>query len=228
MKKIGLVFFLIFCFCIGLGYYFNKKAIKKKTENQKSQMLPDINPVEIDPSLVDSSLQNLGLGHKIQDFKFTNQYGETIGLENVKGKVFIAEFFFTTCGSICPIMNQKMQEVQKNFLNEKKLQILSFTVNPEVDTPEILLEYAKKHNAKKGLWHFLTGDKKQLYKTARRSFFLLKAAEVKNQGDLGSDFIHTNNFVLIDKDLGIKGYYDGTKDKDVSRLISDTKNLLNI
>tara|TARA_B100001741_G_C16215735_1_gene442449 strand:+ start:108 stop:452 length:345 start_codon:yes stop_codon:yes gene_type:complete len=91
MKKIGLVFFLIFCFCIGLGYYFNKSAIKKKTDNKR---LPVYNPVDIDPSLVDSSLQNIGLGHKIQDFKFTNQYGKTIGLENVKGKVFIAEFFF--------------------------------------------------------------------------------------------------------------------------------------
>ena len=223
MKKIGLVFFLIFCFCIGLGYYFNKSAIKKKTDNKR---LPVYNPVNIDPSLVDSSLQNLGLGHKIQDFKFTNQYRKTIGLENVKGKVFIAEFFFTTCGSICPIMNQKMQEVQTKFLNEENLKILSFTVNPEVDTPEILLEYAKKHNAKKGLWHFLTGEKKQLYKTARRSFFLLKAAEVKNQGDLGSDFIHTNNFVLIDKNLNIRGYYDGTNDNEVSKLIKDAEILL--
>ena len=223
MKKVGLVFFLIFCFCIGLGYYFNKKAIKKKKENQT---LPVLNPVDLDPSLVDSNLQNVGLGHKIQDFEFTNQYRETIGLKNVKGKVIIAEFFFSTCGSICPIMNQQMQTVQKKFLNEKKLQILSFTVNPEVDTPEVLLEYAKKHNAKKGLWHFLTGDKKQLYKTARRSFFLLKAAEVRNQGDVGSDFIHTNNFVLIDKSLQIRGYYDGTIEKEVSKLINDVEILL--
>ena len=112
MKKIGLLFFLLFVFCIGLGYYFNKSAIKKKAVKKT---LPVYNPVDIDPSLVDSSIQNLGLGHKIQDFNFTNQYGKTIGLENVKGKVFIAEFFFTTCGSICPIMNQKMQEVQTNF-----------------------------------------------------------------------------------------------------------------
>ena len=223
MKKIGILFFLVFCFCIGLGYYFNKEAIKKKKENQT---LHYINPAALDTSLVPLSLRNLGLGHKIQDFEFTNQYGETIGLENVKGKVFIAEFFFTTCGSICPIMNKKMQEVQKNFLYEKKIQILSFTVNPEVDTPEILLEYSKKHNAKKGLWHFLTGEKKQLYKTARRSFFLLKAAEVKNQGDLGSDFIHTNNFVLIDKNLNIRGYYDGTNDNEVSKLIKDAEVLL--
>ena len=119
-----------------------------------------------------------------------------------------------------------MQRVQKHFTNEKQFKILSFTVHPEVDTVEQLLRYAKKHNAVKNQWHFLTGSKKQLYESARKSFFLLKPAEVKNQGDVGSDFIHTNNFVLVDKFLQIRGYYDGTNPKEIDKLIRDAENLI--
>ena len=104
--------------------------------------------------------------------------------------------------------------------------MLSFTVDPENDTPAQLKRYAQLHKANPKTWHFLTGSKEQLYRLARKSFFVLKPAEVANQGDVGSDFIHTNNFVLVDKQRRIRGYYDGTSPADVDRLITDAKMLL--
>tara|TARA_B100001540_G_C15750028_1_gene616492 strand:- start:58 stop:735 length:678 start_codon:yes stop_codon:yes gene_type:complete len=223
MKRFLLIFFLmaILFSSVIIAYFLNTNAIKKRKEQIKV-----INPIDLPSEMVDPSLINVGVGHKIKPFKFTNQYNELIELKEVEGCVFVAEYFFTTCPTICPIMNKQMQRVQKYFTNEKQFKILSFTVHPEVDTVEQLLRYAKKHNAVKNQWHFLTGSKKQLYESARKSFFLLKPAEVKNQGDVGSDFIHTNNFVLVDKFLQIRGYYDGTNPKEIDKLIRDAENLI--
>ena len=223
MKRFLLIFFLmaILFSSVLIAYFLNTNAIKKRKEQIKV-----INPIDLPSEMVDPSLINVGVGHKIKPFKFTNQYNELIELKEVEECVFVAEYFFTTCPTICPIMNKQMQRVQKYFTNEKQFKILSFTVHPEVDTVEQLLRYAKKHNAVKNQWHFLTGSKKQLYESARKSFFLLKPAEVKNQGDVGSDFIHTNNFVLVDKFLQIRGYYDGTNPKEIDKLIGDAENLI--
>ena len=223
MKRFLLIFFLmaILFSSVLIAYFLNTNAIKKRKEQIKV-----INPIDLPSEMVDPSLINVGVGHKIKPFKFTNQYNELIELKEVEECVFVAEYFFTTCPTICPIMNKQMQRVQKYFTNEKQFKILSFTVHPEVDTVEQLLRYAKKHNAVKNQWHFLTGSKKQLYESARKSFFLLKPAEVKNQGDVGSDFIHTNNFVLVDKFLQIRGYYDGTNPKEIDKLIRDAENLI--
>ena len=188
--------------------------------------LPVINPIDISSEMVDSSVIRKGFGHRIGEFEFLNQYNEKIGLKDVKGKVFVAEYFFTTCGTICPKMNQQMQRVQKAFLNNPAVKILSFTVDPEVDSVAQMKMYADGHGAVKGQWHFLTGTKKDLYNLARTSFFVLKPAEAENLGDAGSDFIHTNNFVLVDKQLRIRGYYDGTSAKDVDRLIHDIEVVL--
>ena len=124
-------------------------------------------------------------------------------------------------------MNNQMQRVQETFLNEMDFSILSFTVNPEVDSVSQLKRYSLERKAKNGKWHFLTGKKEKLYEVARKSFFLLKKSEVENQGDVGTDFIHTNNFVLIDKKQRIRGYYDGTNPKEVDKLIQDAKLILN-
>jgi protein SCO1/2 len=123
-------------------------------------------------------------------------------------------------------MNDQMQRVQKAFKEETNFSILSFTVNPEVDSVEQMKRYAQEHHAIAGKWHFLTGEKTKLYDAARKYFFLLKKSEVENQGDVGTDFIHTNNFVLIDKQQRIRGYYDGTNAKEVDKLISDAKLIL--
>ena len=185
-----------------------------------------MNPIDLNPETVDQDLLQVGQGHTIGAFSFQNQLGKWISLNDVKGKVFVAEYFFTTCQTICPKMNDQMQRVQAAFKNESQFSILSFTVNPEVDTIAQLKRYADEHGAIAGKWHFLTGNKEKLYETARKSFFLLKKSEVENQGDVGTDFIHTNNFVLIDKQLRIRGYYDGTNPKEVDKLMEDTRLIL--
>ncbi len=204
---------------ISIAYYFSSS-----TMNQPN--LPVIQPTDLKKELVDPSLLEKGIGHRIGEFSLLNQYGETITLDSVKGRVFVAEYFFTTCGTICPKMTEQMTRVQAAFKGNDKVKILSFTVNPDYDTVEILNAYAKKYEAQEGQWHFLTGTKEDLYRLARTSFFVLKPAEATNLGDAGSDFIHTNNFVLVDQQLRIRGYYDGTDPNSVSELITAMEWLL--
>jgi len=177
---------------------------------------------------VDSSLLGIGHGHSVQDFSFINQYGESITEADVRNKVYVVDYFFTTCGSICPIMTGQMKRVQAAYLNEKDVLILSHTVWPEVDTVEQLLRYAQEKAVVRGKWHLLTGNKEKLYELARKSYFVLKPTEADDVGDGNSDFIHTNNFVLVDQKRRIRGYYDGTDSTEVSNLIRDIRILLEL
>ena len=215
------ILFLIVFFIVGvtISYQYLKPSEKKK--------LPFINPIDISEEMVDPELLRVGYGHKIGDFSFLDQNGKTINQKDVKGKVFVAEYFFTTCQTICPVMNKQMQRVHEVYRENDKVNILSFTVNPEIDTVEQMKRYADEHKADAEKWHFLTGEKDKLYELARKSFFVLKPAESQNLGDVGSDFIHTNNFVLVDQEMRIRGYYDGTNSKEVDRLIKDIDLLLN-
>ena len=217
MKRI---FFLglLFLICVPVGYYIMSA--------KKEKPLPIINPIDVNEEMVDPELLRLGFGHHIGAFSFQNQYNQEIALADMKGNVAVVEYFFTTCKSICPIMNQQMQRVNEAFKKEKNLKIFSFTVDPETDDVAQMKKYAKSHHATSGKWHFLTGKKADLYSLARKSFFVLKPAEAQNLGDAGSDFIHTNNFVLVDKQLRIRGYYDGTSEKEVNQLILDVNRLL--
>lgn len=212
---------IIAAFCIvgiGLFYYTYSKP--------KEKSLPIYNPIDIDPEAVDPELLRIGQGHTIGEFEFTNQEGKKISDKDVKGKVFVAEYFFTTCGTICPAMNKQMQRVQIEYSDEKNFKILSFTVDPDNDDVKQMKLYADGHHANAKQWWFLTGEKDKLYSLARKSFFLLKPAEAQNLGDAGSDFIHTNNFVLVDKKMRIRGYYDGTNAVEVDKLMKDIGLLL--
>lgn len=215
------ILFLIVFFIVGvtISYQYLKPSEKKK--------LPFINPIDISEEMVDPELLRVGYGHKIGNFSFLDQNGNAVTQNDVKGKVFVAEYFFTTCQTICPIMNKQMQRVHEAYRKNDEVNILSFTVNPEIDTVEQMKRYADEHKADGKKWHFLTGEKDKLYELARKSFFVLKPAESQNQGDVGSDFIHTNNFVLVDQKMRIRGYYDGTNKKEVDRLIKDIDLLLN-
>lgn len=217
MKRI-LSILILLIICVPISYFI----IKPKDRND----LPIINPIDVKEEMVDPEMLRIGQGHTIGNFSFQNQDNKTITQKNMEGKVVVAEYFFSTCQSICPIMNQQMQRVQNQFKGNNKVKIFSFTVDPEVDKVEQLKRYAIKHQAVVGQWHFLTGKKEELYNLARKSFFVLKPAEAANQGDVGSDFIHTNNFVLVDKQKRIRGYYDGTSSKEVTQLITDVKKLL--
>ena len=205
---------------IAIAYYFTYSSV-----NQKK--LPVIQPRDLKSEMVNPELLEVGIGHRIGEFSLQNQAGEMITLDHVKGKVFVVEYFFTTCQSICPKMTAQMTRVQKEFKGNDEFKILSFTVDPKHDTVEVMKTYAEKHNAIKGQWHFLTGSKKELYHLARNSFFVLKPAETPKLGDAGSDFIHTNNFVLVDQQLRIRGYYDGTSITEVNELMEDIQILLN-
>jgi protein SCO1 len=219
MKRILflVVFFLIL---VPIGYYF-------LSDQKKVKPLPVINPIDVQQEMVDPEMLRMGKGHRIGAFRFENQDGIWISDADMKGKVSVVEYFFTTCKSICPIMNSQMQRIQRKFANTQDLRIFSLTVDPDTDTIAQMKRYATAHNAKAGQWHFLTGEKADLYGLARRSFFVLKPAEAQNLGDAGSDFIHTNNFVLVDQKLRIRGYYDGTNPKEVSLLQAHIEQLLN-
>jgi len=216
MKRI--LFFVVILFTAIFTAYF-------MTLNKK-RPLPILNPIDLNSEMVDSTLLSLGLGHTIGKFSFTNQEGKIITEKDLKNKVFVAEYFFTTCGTICPQMNVQMQRVQKAFEGNSNFKILSFTVNPEIDTVAQMKMYAQSHRAIPDQWHFLTGSKKELYNLARKSFFVLKPAESQNLGDANSDFIHTDNFVLIDQKMRIRGYYEGTSSQQVDKLIKDIDQLL--
>lgn len=168
--------------------------------------------------------------HRVRDFSFINQDGDTVSLETVKGKILVIEYFFTTCQGICPIMNENMAEVYNTFKNDEDVIILSHTVDPKRDTVGALLDYAKRFNADSKSWMFLTGDKKALYDQARYSYLVTAADSSKT--DISADFIHTENFVLVDKNGRVRAHadksgrvypYDGTKKEDVAQMIEDIK-----
>lgn len=160
--------------------------------------------------------------HTIQPFLFINQYGEEVSERTVKGKIYVTDFFFTTCQSICPIMSTALERVYNQFKDRDDVMILSHTVAPEEDSVQILKAYASLHGVNDKRWLFLTGDKKHLYQMARKSY-LLNTEEGKGDAD---DFIHTQNFALVDKDLHLRGFYDGTDSLEVNRLLIDIQLLL--
>lgn len=160
--------------------------------------------------------------HYIPKFTFINQKGASVGSEEMKGKITVVDFFFTSCPSICPVMSSEMERVNDMFRDEPKLQILSISIDPTYDTPEILQEYADKHNAKAGKWNFLTGDKSEIYQLAKCGFIL---PTLDGMG-VPDDFGHSDKFVLIDELGRIRGYYSGTNREEVDLLMLEAKILL--
>ncbi len=185
--------------------------------SSKSKKLPVYNPIDVNPRLVDSSIRNVKHGHKIADFTLINQYGDTITQNNYANKIYVADFFFTRCKTICPIMSTNMAKVQDAFKNDPDIMFLSMSVTPIIDSVPVLKQYANKKGAIKGKWNITTGNKKHIYALARKSFMA-----VLDEGDGGEqDFIHTEQFVLIDKKKQIRGFYDGTNPEDIELLKSD-------
>ena len=184
--------------------------------------LPIYNPADVNPELVDSTVQYVAKYHTIGNFSFTNQNGKTITQKDYEGKVYVADFFFTTCGSICPIMTTNMIDVQKAFANNPKVMILSHTVTPEIDSVPVLKKYALEKGVIDSKWNLVTGDKKDIYSMARKSYLAVKLGK---PGEL-YDMVHTENFVLVDAERRVRGFYDGTKKEEVKKLIEDINWLL--
>ncbi|MBT7320230.1 MAG: SCO family protein [Flavobacteriaceae bacterium] len=179
--------------------------------------LPIYSPNMVSQELVEEEIQYVKKYHRISEFSLTNQNGENITEKNYENKIYIADFFFTTCPTICPIMTDNMAYLQKKLLNDTNILLVSFSVTPNIDNVETLKKYAIKKGVLDTKWNLLTGIKKDIYSLARRSFLV-----AKNDGDGGKyDMIHTENFVLVDKEKRIRGFYDGTNNKEMAKLLSD-------
>lgn len=160
-------------------------------------------------------------GHTVQGFSFTDQDGQTKTKADVQGKIYVAEYFFTTCTGICPKMNANMEKVYAKYKNKPDFLILSHTVDPEHDSVPVLKAYAEKHGADPKNWWFLTGNKKELYALARQGYLVDDGTYTGDE-----DFVHTQWFALVDKTGQIRGLYEGTKQQDVTKLIEDIERLM--
>ncbi|MGR7812885.1 SCO family protein [Lacinutrix undariae] len=183
------------------------------------RVLPVYQPAMVNDEMVDSTIQYQKKYHTIADFSLTNQNGKTITQDDYKDKIYVADFFFTTCQTICPIMTDHMYKIQKEILNDDDVMLLSHSVTPKIDSVAQLKRYALKKGVNDAKWNLVTGDKKQIYELARKSYMAVKT---EGNGD-AYDMVHTENFMLIDKKRQIRGYYDGTKPEDITRLIEDIK-----
>ena len=183
--------------------------------------LPIYQPNNVETTLVDSTIQHIKKYHKIADFSLTNQNGKTITQNNYKDKIYVADFFFTTCQTICPIMTDHMRDIQKEILNDDDVMLLSHSVTPKIDSVAQLKKYAKKKGVNDAKWNLVTGDKKQIYELARKSYLAVKTSGTGDEYDM----IHTENFMLIDKKRQIRGFYDGTDPEAISQLLKDIKTL---
>ena len=175
-------------------------------------------------SSLGNSLPVLGEpGHLVGSFSFTDQDGNTITDKTIQGKIRVAEYFFTTCKSICPIMNNNLQKVQDAFKDRNDVVILSHTVNPSTDSVPVLKKYAEQMHALPGKWEFLTGTKISLYQMAEHDYLLSADSTIEtNEADA---FIHTQYITLVDKENHIRGFYDATDKKQINKLIADIKKL---
>ena len=181
------------------------------------EVLPIFQPAQVNEELVDSTIQHVRKYHTIADFSLINQNGKTITQETYKNKIYVADFFFTTCQTICPIMTDHMVILQNQLKLDPEVMLLSHTVTPKIDSVAQLKKYALEKGVLDAKWNLVTGDKKEIYQLARKSYLA-----VKSNGNGGEyDMIHTENFILVDQKKRIRGYYDGTNLEDVELLLRD-------
>ncbi|MFK5972434.1 MAG: SCO family protein [Flavobacteriaceae bacterium] len=212
--KIYRIYFLFLSFaslCIG------------SCKQTSAKQLPIYKPSDFNSELVDKSLQNSSENHTVADFELINQNGITITQEDYKNKIYVVDFFFTSCPSICPVMTNNMVKIQEEFIHDTEIMLLSLSVTPEIDSVPVLRKYADNKGVLDSKWNITTGDKKHIYELARKSYFA-----VVEQGDGGlQDFIHTPNFILVDTKKQMRGIYNGTDPKEILRLIKDIEILSN-
>ena len=194
---------------IGYNYKYKNKGLKIYSA------------ADLNPALVGADSSKLDKPHFIGDFTLINQLGKTITPENFKDKIYVANFIFTTCPGICPIMTNNMETVYKKFKSDSQILFISHTVMPETDSVPVLLKYANKKGADANKWFFVTGKKTQLYDLARNQYF----AAISEGNGSAEDFVHTENFVLVDTKKRIRGIYDGTSFDEIDKLILDIQTL---
>jgi protein SCO1/2 len=212
--KIFISFFVLFSIVTITAFYTVLKP--KKT-------LQVYNPSDVNPELVDSTVQYVALDHTIADFAFTNQNGKIVTQKDYEGKIYVADFFFTTCGSICPKMTNNMVWLQNQIKNNPKVMLLSHSVTPDIDSVSVLKKYALKKGVIDSKWNLVTGNKKDIYYIARKSYLAVKTGKPSEMYDM----VHTENFILVDSKRRIRGFYDGTNlDGPTEPGIKNVKQLL--
>ena len=214
LRRYGLliVFFIVFSVVAISSFNYVQTQEKK---------LPIYSPSMVSDELVEEDLRYVKKYHRISDFSLLNQNGNNVTQEDYKNKIYVADFFFTTCPDICPIMTGNMLYLQEN-LKDTNVMLASFSVTPKIDTVEVLKKYSTLKGVDDARWNLMTGDKKQIYDLARKSYLVAKAIpDGKNHG-----MIHTENFVLVDRDKRIRGYYDGTNIEDMNKLLDDIQILI--
>lgn len=161
--------------------------------------------------------------HTIPDFSFTNQDNQTITNKNYEGKIYVADFFFTTCPTICPIMKKQMLRVYEKFKENPKVGILSHSIDPRHDSVQVLKEYATRLGVNSKMWNFVTGEKTKIYEIGEKSYYVTAGEDSTAAGGI----IHSGAFILVDTKRRVRGVYDGTKETDVTKLLKDMDVLLN-
>lgn len=193
-----------------------------QTKQQKI-LLPYYNQADFTPEWIETSDESYASIHTIAPFSLVNQDGDTITEKDLEGKIYVANFFFTICPSVCPKMTSNLERIQSEFVGDNDVMILSHTVMPWVDSVAVLKEFAQRNEIKSNKWHLLTGSKKDLYTLGRQSYFADEG--FGKSVTLESDFLHTENVVLVDRKLRIRGVYNGTLPLEMARLSEDIKRL---
>jgi len=212
LKKYGLFAAIMISISIAavLMFYYVLSPEKK---------LPIYQPSMVKFQLVDSTVQHIKRFHKIADFELINQNNKIVSNKTYDGKIYVADFFFTTCPGICPIMKKNMIVLQDEFINDNDVFLLSHTVTPEIDSVEVLKKYSQQKGVIDSKWNMVTGDKEQIYNLARKSYLVVEDIKSPTKYDM----IHTENFVLVDSKRRIRGFYDGTDSNEMDNLINDIK-----
>ena len=208
-KSIPTLLFLIVFSIVSITVYYQLMSENKK--------LKIYNPIDVNPKLVDFSVKNIKKNHTISDFELINQNGKIITNNDYKGKIYIADFFFTRCNNICIAMAYNMSELQEFYKDDQDIMFLSHSVTPVIDSVPVLKKYAIANGVVDGKWNLATGSKTHIYDLARKNYF---AVLNEGNGDI-DDFIHTEQFVLIDKERRIRGFYDGTEKEDMEKIKKD-------
>ncbi|WP_282179934.1 SCO family protein [Maribacter stanieri] len=216
---LSIVVILLFAAC--------KQTVKKEniqvTETSRVEHLPFYNDESFTPHWITPNTEDEKQFHKIPDFKLVDQLGDTLTQKSFDNQIYITDFFFTSCPGICLKMTNNMTKVQEAFLDNPEVAILSHSVTPSIDSVSVLKTYAEKNGVIDSKWHLVTGDKTEIYNLGRNEYFV--------ENDLGipkdiNDFLHTENFLLIDKNKHIRGIYNGLNRASIAQLITDVNALL--
>lgn len=217
LQKVKQINFLLILFV----FLFSCKKSTKEGFTSRVDSLPYYNEASFTPKWIDAKSEILKSFHKIPNFNLTNQNGEKITQKAFENKIYVTDFFFTTCPGICPIMTKNMNLVQEAYKNDDSILMLSHSVTPTKDSVPQLQNYAVEKNIGKN-WHLVTGDKKEIYDLGRKWYFVEENLGEPKGVD---DFLHTENFILIDKNKHIRGIYNGLNKNSVKQLIADIETL---